>query len=70
MLPGSDSAPLRHNVVFDGILNQFRGGVQTECLHQTIPVKFDGSRRYLQHFRDFLGTPSFGDKLQYFTLPL
>jgi hypothetical protein len=56
--------------VFDGILDELRGGVQTECLHQTVPVEFDGSPRYMQEVRDFLGTPSFGGKLQYFTLPL
>ena len=55
--------------MFDGVLYQLGGALQTERLHYTVPVKFDRSRRHMQYLRDFLGIPSFGDQLQHFALP-
>ena len=56
--------------MFDSILNELGSGAQTERFHQTVAMEFDGSRRHMQDFRDFLGIPSLGGELQHLTLAL
>ena len=53
----------RHDAMFESILNELGSGAQTERLHQTVAMEFDGSRRHMQDFRDFLVIPSLGGEL-------
>ena len=55
--------------MFDGELRELGGCPKTQLLHDTVLVKFHGSRRQIQNCCSLLGRTSFSQKLQDLTLP-
>src|SRR5262249_57270208 len=54
--------------IADGVLNEFRGGLQAQDFHKAGLVELSGTARDAQKGRDLLGRAALGDELQ--DLPL
>src|ERR1700704_5358910 len=58
-----------NQMMLDGVLNQFRIGFQTECLHDPVFVKRDGTRFHIQDICNFLHRLAFPKQLENLALP-
>ena len=66
----ADDGGLRlDDVMFDRELNQLRGGLEVELVHDAVLVEGDRARRDVQDARDLLHRVPFGEQLNHFTLP-